>query len=340
MMSMPDTIARVYAMITNIDTNIGRILAALDARGLARDTIVIFLTDNGPAQVRFNAGLRGRKGTVYEGGIHVPCFIRWPGQLPGGTVVDRIAAHIDLVPTLVEAAGVSPPSGLRLDGRSLLPLLRGRSGVAWPDRTLFFQWHRGDQPEPDRAFAARSQSYKLLRPEPPAGSRWVPPLELYDLKTDPWEQHNLAAEHPNLVRRMHGEYLAWFKDVASTRGFDPIRIVIGDPRETPTILTRQDWRGPRSGWGPGDFGAWELDVARAGRFEVTLHLVPRPFPTVASIRLRGVERQLQLDSGAAECTFHEVPLTAGPGRLEARVEGNHTTTGVLDLAIRRRDSSP
>src|SRR5262249_33126445 len=93
LMSNPDTIARVYAMVTNIDTNVGRILAALEARGLARDTIVIFLTDNGPAQVRFNAGLRGRKGTVYEGGIHVPCFIRWPGHLPGGSVVDRIAAH-------------------------------------------------------------------------------------------------------------------------------------------------------------------------------------------------------------------------------------------------------
>src|SRR5207237_3098561 len=102
---------------------------------------------------------------AYEGGIHVPCSIRWPDHFAAGRVVDRIAAHIDLVPTLLEACGVSPPAGVRLDGRSLLPLLRGRTDVAWPDRTLFFQWHRGDQPEPDRAFAARAQKYKLVRPE-------------------------------------------------------------------------------------------------------------------------------------------------------------------------------
>ena len=124
-----------------------------------------------PPDVRFNAGLRGLKGTVYEGGIHVPCFIRWPGQLAAGRVVDRIAAHIDMVPTLLEACGVAPPAGVRLDGKSLLPLLRGGPEDAWPDRTLFFQWHRGDRPEPGRAFAARSQQYKLLRPEPPRGQQ-------------------------------------------------------------------------------------------------------------------------------------------------------------------------
>jgi arylsulfatase A-like enzyme len=339
-MSGPDTIARVYAMVTNIDTNVGRILAALDARGVAQDTIVIFLTDNGPAQPRFNAGWRGRKGTVYEGGIHVPCFIRWPGRLPGGSVVDRIAAHIDLVPTLLEACGVPAPSSVRLDGRSLFPLLRGRTDVTWPDRTLFFQWHRGDRPERDRAFAARGQRYKLLRPEPPPGSRQVPPLELYDLKNDPWEQRNLAGEHPQIVARMHAEYLAWFQDVAATRGFDPSRIELGGPRENPTILTRQDWRGPRAAWGPDSLGFWEVFVARDGRFEVTLHLTPRPFPTVAAIRLRGVHRQLSLDAGADQCTFPDLSLTAGPGRLEAWVEGNHATTGVLDLAVQRREAGP
>ena len=89
-----------------------------------RDTIVIFLTDNGPAEVRFNSGLRGRKGTVYDGGIHVPCYIRWPARLPSGLVIDRIAAHIDLFPTLLEACGIAGPDGVALDGRSLLPLLK------------------------------------------------------------------------------------------------------------------------------------------------------------------------------------------------------------------------
>src|SRR5262249_28552367 len=158
------------------------------------------------------------------------------------------AAHIDIVPTLLDACGVPTPAGLRLDGRSLLPLLRGNSDVAWPDRTLFFQWHRGDQPQRDRAFVARSQRYALLRREPPPESRHVPPLELYDMESDPYQQHDLAAKEPRIAAQMHENYLAWFDDVSSTRGFEPIRIAIGGAREDPTVLTRQDWRGPRSGW--------------------------------------------------------------------------------------------
>jgi arylsulfatase A-like enzyme len=340
LMSSADEIARVYAMVTNIDANVGRVLAALSARGLDKNTIVIFLTDNGPAEVRFNAGLRGRKGTVYEGGIHVPCFIRWPAQIAPGRVVERIAAHIDLVPTLLEACGVSPPAGVRLDGVSLLPLLRGVPAVAWPDRTLFFQWHRGDRPEPDRAFAARWQRYKLVRPEPPLGSRKIPPLELYDLDADPWEQHNVAAEHRGVVERLHADYLAWYKDAASTRGFDPVRIEIGGERENPTILTRQDWRGPRAGWGPNDQGTWEVVVARSGRFDLTAHLKPRVFKTVGRVRLRGVSREVNLLPGATEFTMRDLPLTAGPGRLEAWVEGNRASAGVLDVAVMRQGALP
>ena len=145
--SPPDTVVRVYAMVSNIDKNVGRVLKALDDRKLAADTIVIFLTDNGAAQVRFNAGLRGWKGSVFDGGIRVPCYLRWPEHFPGRLVVEKIAAHIDLMPTLLDACGISPPEGLKLDGKSLLPLITGNQTAGWPDRTLYFQWHRGDQPE-------------------------------------------------------------------------------------------------------------------------------------------------------------------------------------------------
>ena len=339
-MSPTDEIASVYAMVTNIDTNVGRILGALASHGLADDTIVIFLTDNGPAKFRFNAGLRGVKGKVYEGGIRAPCYIRWLGHFPAGRVVDQLAAHIDLFPTLLEACHVVPAGELKLDGKSLLPLLRGDPNVDWPDRTLYFQWHRGDTPESDRAFAARSQRYKLLRPEAPLGSSKRPKLELYDLANDPGEEHDLAGDQPERVERMHAGYLAWFRDVSSTRGFDPVRIDIGGPREDPTILTRQDWRGPRSGWGPNDLGHWEVNVFRGGRFQVTLNLRPRRFPTVAHLSLRGVERSIKLDTGAAGCVFSDVPWTAGPGRLEVWVEGNRNTAGALDVTIHRAGDGP
>jgi arylsulfatase A-like enzyme len=330
-----ENVARVYAMVTNIDTNVGKVLEAMEESGLAKNTIVVFLTDNGPARPRFNAGLRGWKGSVYDGGIHVPCYIRWPGHLPAGGVVDRIAAHIDLTPTLLDACGVFPPAGVRFDGKSLLPLLTGIQTAGWPDRTLFFQWHRGDQPEPGRAFAARSQAYKLVRHEPPPGAPKRPPLELYNMERDPLELHNIAKDHPDIVSRMHSDYEAWFKDVSSTRGFEPVKIALGSPRENPTILTRQDWRGPRADAAPNALGFWEVEVARSGRFDITLHVAPRPFPATAHVAFRTRTGEHALTPGQTECTFTGIDLPAGPGRLEAWIAGNMTTAGVLDLSVRR-----
>ncbi len=322
-------------MVTNIDTNVGRILKILDDRALAKNTIVVFLTDNGPAGVRFNAGLRGWKGSVYDGGIKVPCYIRWPDHLPPGRVVDQVAAHIDLLPTLLDACAVPVPQGLKLDGKSLLPLLRGTQIAGWPDRTLFFQWHRGDRPEADRAFAARSQSYKLLRREPVPGAAQPPRLELYDMEHDPLELENMAARHPDIVTRMHKNYLAWFKDVCATRGFEPVRIELGGSRENPSILTRQDWRGPLAGWNPNDLGYWEVQVARPGKFDVTLHFAPRRFATVAFLSLDKTRRQQPVAALATECKFEGVACGAGPGRLETWIGGNGTRAGVLDVIVDR-----
>jgi arylsulfatase A-like enzyme len=330
-----DKVARVYAMITNIDTNVGKVLQELEARGLTDNTIVVFLTDNGPATVRYNAGLRGRKGSVFDGGIRVPCYIRWPGRFPAGQVVDAIAAHIDLAPTLLDACGVPPPAGVRFDGKSLIPLLKGFQNAGWPERTLFFQWHRGDQPEPDRAFAARTQAYKLVRPEPPEGARKKPALQLFDMERDPLELHDIASGHPEIVARLHAEYLTWFRDVTSSPGVEPVRITLGSPAENPTILTRQDWRGPRAGWEINDLGFWEVQVARRGRFDITVHVTPRKFPTKVHLSLGSARAEISLAPGQSECLFAAVELAAGPGRLEAWVEGNGQRGGVLDMGVRR-----
>jgi len=334
-----EMVARVYAMVSNIDANVGRVLKALDDGGLSSNTIVVFLTDNGPAFVRFNDGLRGWKGSVYDGGIHVPCYIRWPGHFPAGHVVDRIAAHVDMTPTLLDACGLAAPSGVKFDGRSLLLLLRGFSAAGWADRTLYFQWHRGDRPEPGRAFAARTQQYKLLRPEPPPGARKPPPLELYDMERDPYELHSVAAKYPEVVKRMYNGYLAWFQDVASTRGFDPIRIELGGPRENPTILTRQDWRGPRAGTGLNDLGYWEIEQPHAGRCDIKLDLQPRRFPTEAHFALGGVKLKQPIAAGVTECWFRSVELPRGPCRLEAWVEGNGASAGVWRVTVLRSGKS-
>ncbi|MDZ4796900.1 MAG: arylsulfatase, partial [Bryobacteraceae bacterium] len=200
--------AKVYGMVANADENIGRMLVKLKELKLEENTIVIFMTDNGPQQKgRYNGVLRGLKGTVYEGGIRVPFFVRWPAAVKPGTEADRLAAHIDVLPTLLEAAGVKAPAGVKLDGRSLVPLMKNPK-AQWQDRTLFFQWHRGDAPELFRAHAARTQRWKL-----------VDGKELYDLQSDPSEAKNVAAEHPDVVAKLRAETEAWFKDVSS-RGYE------------------------------------------------------------------------------------------------------------------------
>ena len=194
----PDDLARVYGMIENIDDNVGRLLAKLDELKLADNTIVVLFSDNGCQKHNgYNAGFQGWKGTPFEGGIHQFCFIRWPAQLQAGRRVDRIAAHIDLAPTLLDLCGVPKPARVKFDGVSLAPLLRGRP-VAWPDRVLFFQWHRGDVPERYRAFAARSQDWKLVQPLGAGEGQWdgKTDFQLYDMAHDPLELHDLAAEKP------------------------------------------------------------------------------------------------------------------------------------------------
>ncbi len=297
-MTVPDKIdadktARVYGMVTNLDRNLGRLFKSLDEQGLSQNTIVVFLTDNGPAYPRYNAGLRGQKASTYEGGIRAPCFIRWPARLKPADC-ESLAAHIDLTPTLLQMCGVKAPGDVRFDGVNLLPVIEKREAA--PDRLLFFQWHRGDAPEPRRAFAVRSGDWKLVRNGPiqdfPPRSRNQnakrppePPIELFDLVTDPSESHNLAASRPDVAAAMLAKYDAWFADVSATRGYDPPRIVVGTKHEPHTVLTWQDWRGPEAGWTATSVGFWELSASAAGNYRVVARfLKPEAKPsTEASV---------------------------------------------------------
>ncbi len=325
-MGLDEETAKTYGMITNLDENVGRLLDTLSQLGIAEETLIVFLTDNGAAYGkkprRFDAGERGAKGTVYEGGIHVPCFMRWPRRFEAGREVNRIAAHIDVFPTLLEACGATSPRGVHIDGRSLMPLALGEQ-AEWPDRTLYFQWHRGDVPELYRDCAARSQRYKLVNGK-----------ELYDMAADPGEAHDIAAAQPGVVEEMRKGYEAWFRDVCSTRGFDPPRIVIGTPHENPTVLSRQDWRGAE-GWHDGQVGYWEVSVARAGTYEIAF-----TFPAIASaglarLKLNDVVVEQPVESGAQTCVFHAAHLPAAQGRLFATVETGGKVAGVSLVKIRR-----
>jgi arylsulfatase A-like enzyme len=282
----PVKLANAYGMVANLDANVGKLLDALPAGG--RNTVVVFLTDNGPGGVRFNAGLRGRKGQVYDGGLRVPCFVRWPGHVSATTHLAPTAV-IDLMPTLLAAAGTAADPRFPPDGVNLLPLLTG--GPAPADRFLFAQWHRGNVPEQGRAFAARGPRFKLAKPGAKA--------ELFDLVADPFETTDLSAKLPDEAAKLQAAYDGWFADVCRD-GFAPPRIPLGHAKSPAVRLTRQDWRGA-DGWGPKDNGHWEVDVVRAGRYRV------------GGAAVRWVTPDGRTGGGTGE-----VVLPAGPCRLSAR----------------------
>ena len=268
----PDKLARIFAMIENIDQNVGRMRRHLVDRGVDRDTLFVFLGDNGPVRGRKVAGLRGHKAQVYEGGIRTPLLASWPEVLSPDTTVGFPRAHIDILPTLLEASGVAAPPDLELDGKSFWDAWTG-AGDALRERHLVLQSHRGDQPVAEHQFTVIGPRWKLVRNS--GFGRETPreeqPFELFDLDVDPSESTDLAEEHPEVVRELRGAYARWFEDVSSERedNYAPPRIVVGTGAEREATLSRQDWRAFKGG-GWGSNGVWHLSSPRPCELEVTL----------------------------------------------------------------------
>ncbi len=210
---VPEQTAKFFGMIANIDDNTGRLLAKLTEWGIERDTLVIFMNDNGgTAGVKlFNAGMRGAKVTPWQGGVRAASFWRWPGTLTPGDV-DALAAHIDVLPTLAEITGatLSDKVTKQVEGRSLVPLLENPQ-AAWPDRTLVThvgRWERGDAAEAKYwGCAIRNSRWKLVNME--KEKSW----QLFDLKNDPGEKQNQAAAQPAVMEQLMAEYEAWWTSV-------------------------------------------------------------------------------------------------------------------------------
>jgi arylsulfatase A-like enzyme len=189
------------AMITRMDAHIGRVLAKLDELGLAENTLVVFTSDNGTTYTGgvdadffdSTAGLRGLKGSVYEGGIRVPFIARWPGRIEPGTVSDHPSAFWDMMPTFAAVAGVPAPEGI--DGVSMLPALVGDPGQP-SHEALYWEYH-GLWDGAQAVRVGRWKGVRLGGHDDPAA-----PVELYDLEADPYETTDLSAENPDVVARI------------------------------------------------------------------------------------------------------------------------------------------
>jgi arylsulfatase A-like enzyme len=189
-------------MVQSIDSGVGRILQALDRHGLAKDTLVIFTNDNGGERYSRNEPFFNRKFTLWEGGIRVPCIMRWPGQLPAGAVSDQAAITLDMTATILAATDTEPPEERPLDGINLLPILQGKEAPVL--RTLFWRTNQ-EFPIPSRQRkAVRHGDWKYVQDT----------FEmLFDLRHDPGERTDLSYQHPEVVQELRRLLAKWEQDV-------------------------------------------------------------------------------------------------------------------------------
>ncbi|MBW3599845.1 MAG: sulfatase-like hydrolase/transferase, partial [Planctomycetes bacterium] len=212
-----------YGMIENIDENVGRLMRKLEEWKLLENTVVIFMSDNGmtgggsgnrnrpigrlpdgtPLEF-YNAGMKGLKGSPDEGGVRVPFFVRWDGRIQPGRDIDRIAAHLDILPTLAALAGAETPKD-QVEGRNLLPLIKDPN-AKWEDRYLFThvgRWPTGADPDEYqwRNFSVRNQRYRFVNND-----------ALYDMEQDPGQMKNIIEQHPEVAEKMRAAYDAWWQE--------------------------------------------------------------------------------------------------------------------------------
>lgn len=284
------------AMVENIDWNVGRILTTLEELGLKDDTIVIYFSDNGPNSFRWNGGMKGKKGTVDEGGLRSPFLIQWPGHIPESTTIKTVSSGIDLLPTLTDLAGIPLDTALAdigtqrsldtpsIDGRSFAGLLTGEEDNL-PERTLFTAWRK--------RVSLRTDRFRL-------GDNGA----LYDITRDRGQTTDVADQHPELaeeLREAAAEFRAESQDFFEQFAVRPFSVGF----DVSTTLPARDGipNGPtitRSSKAPNNsyFENWkstedsitfDVEVAEEGNFDATVYYTCRPDDLGATIRLSADE---------------------------------------------------
>lgn len=248
------------AMCENIDWNVGRVLEKLEELNLTDDTIVVYFTDNGPNSYRFNGGMKGRKGSLDEGGVRTACFIKWPGKIAAGTEIHQVSAAIDFLPTLADMAGISVQSVKPLDGMSLKSRLLGKKQD--PVERMYFSMK-------SKTISVRSQKYRLDS----AG-------RLYDIANDIGQHNDIAQQHPEQVAKMKKAASSFLEEVSDQLTPDDRPFTVGHSLNTPLPArdgvahgnVKRSARAPNcsyfTNWtSETDKISWDIEVAESGTYE-------------------------------------------------------------------------
>jgi len=254
------------AMCENIDWNVGRVLRKLDELDLSEKTIVVYFSDNGPNSWRWNDSMKGRKGSTDEGGVRVPCLIRWPGHIKSGTEIAHIAGAIDILPTLSDMVGVPVVNSKPLDGISLKPLIM-KDTETWPDRMIFV--HQKGR------VSVRTQQYRLDHTG-----------KLFDMTVDPGQYRDISSEKPEVAARLSRAVARWRDEVLPESGEDDRPFPVGYPEFPTTPLPARDGvpggnvrrsaRAPNcsyfTNWtSTDDKITWDIEVANSGKYEAAVY---------------------------------------------------------------------
>ncbi len=281
--SLPDakTTNGFFETITRMDENFGKLRQCLKEEGLAENTLLIFLTDNGSAggDKVFNAGMRGRKGSPFDGGHRVPCFLSWPASgLEMPATADRLTAHIDLLPTLVDVCALDLPKPVKFDGISLKPLLSD-SRPNWPERTLVMG-AGGNKTGPDAPPPSFGSNCAVMT------DRWrlVNDEELYDMTNDPGQRRDIADDQPDVVKQLHAAYQNYWTDVSADDKNWRGRPILGSEKAPQVDLCAEEWFTTKGNcpWnqaaianGAAAFGRWPVRFAEAGTYQIEVRRWPR-----------------------------------------------------------------
>ncbi|MFO8081365.1 MAG: arylsulfatase [Armatimonadota bacterium] len=336
-----------YGMITNIDENFGKLRRHLQDLEIEDDTILIFMTDNGTSGgwydntgQGYNAGMRGRKGSYYDGGHRVPFIVRWPnGNITGGNEINDLVTHMDLLPTFCDLCDLDVPDHKPWDGMSFAPILRGEN-ASMPDREVFLQFRQSTEPPEMWDNGVMCRDWRLI------GGK-----ELYYMPADPGQKNDVSEQYPDMVRRLriaHEEFWAEIEGLLE----QPCPISLGADEENPTRLGAMDVLGDVA-WNQGHIkaakestGRWAVDVEKDGNYTLELQRWPKeievainealppehqevcPFggapegpgetidPERARISIAGMDAVANVEPGAERVTF-EAHLPAGVTELEA-----------------------
>jgi len=270
--------ATIYGMIENLDDNIGRILNAITETGIEENTILVFLSDNGPNTAhRYNAGMKGHKTYVDEGGVRVPFFIKWKDKIPSGLISSQISAHIDILPTITDLCRITLPEELEIDGVSLKNYLLNEQEPYF-DRMIFSHMYFGGKLQP-RKGAARTQQYRYVLNPKEEG--------LFDMINDPGQEVNLKEKDRAQFEQLKRAYLEWFYEVSEGWKLDTV-IPCGYtefPRSSLSVVEARftgelhfHGRGFVNDWivnwiNPDDRITWDVNFVNSGQYKFTIEYV-------------------------------------------------------------------